>query len=190
MPPLALPSGEIEASSMLKRLFKPRPAIIAGRELYARAVSQARTPALYTAFATPDTVEGRFELYSLHTYLLLERLKGQGAQAAETGQALFDTYLSGLDNALRELGVGDTVVGKRMRKLGEAFYGRVHSYEAALAAMPDRTELEALVARTVYAGHDAAATPRLADYLLAQRAWLAEQPLEGLVAGDVTWGPL
>lgn len=175
---------------MLKRLFKPRPALTAGRELYARVVAQARVPGLYTDLGVPDTVEGRFELYSLHTYLLLERLKGQGTQAAETAQALFDTYLSGLDNALRELGVGDTVVGKRMRKLGEAFYGRVHSYEAALAALPDRTVLEALIARTVYAGTDGAQTQRLADYVVAQRAALAEQHLESILANDVTWSAL
>ena len=175
---------------MLKRLFKPRHAIVAGRELYARVVAQARVPSLYTDLATPDTVEGRFELYSLHTYLLLERLKGQGPQAAETAQALFDTYLSGLDNALRELGVGDTVVGKRMRKLGEAFYGRVNAYEAALAALPDRSELEALIARTVYAGDDPAQASALADYFLAQRSVLAEQALDAIVGGDVTWGPL
>lgn len=175
---------------MLKRLFKPRPALIAGRELYARVVAQARIPGLYTELGVPDTVEGRFELYSLHTYLLLERLKGQGTQAAETAQALFDTYLSGLDNALRELGVGDTVVGKRMRKLGEAFYGRVHSYEAALAALPDRAALEALLARTVYAGVDAAKVPAMADYVVAQRDVLAGQPLDGIVGGDVTWGSI
>jgi cytochrome b pre-mRNA-processing protein 3 len=175
---------------MLKRLFKPRPALIAGRELYARVVAQARVPGLYTDLGAPDTVEGRFELYSLHTYLLLERLKGQGTQAAETAQALFDTYLSGLDNALRELGVGDTVVGKRMRKLGEAFYGRVHSYEAALAALPDRGVLDALLSRTVYAGADEAKVPAMAGYVVAQRDFLVGQPVEAIVAGDVTWGPI
>lgn len=175
---------------MLKRLFKPRPAIVAGRALYAHVVAKARTPSLYAGFGAPDTVEGRFELYSLHTYLLLERLKGQGTQAAETAQALFDTYLSGLDNALRELGVGDTVVGKRMRKLGEAFYGRVQSYETALASLPDRAALEALVARTIYVDQDAGQAPAMVDYLLAQRTVLAAQPLANIVSGDVTWGPL
>ena len=175
---------------MLTRLFRARPAQAAGRALYARTVDQARRPALYAEFGCPDTVEGRFELYSLHVYLLLARLKGQGPAAAETSQALFDTYLSGLDNALRELGVGDTVVGKRMRKLGEAFYGRVHSYEAALAALPDRAVLEALLARTVFAGVEAPKVPALADYVVAQRDFLVGQPLEAIVAGDVTWGPL
>jgi cytochrome b pre-mRNA-processing protein 3 len=179
---------------MLTRLFKPRPAQTAGRALYARTVTQARTPGFYLALGAPDTPEGRFELYSLHVYLLLERLKGQGPQAAETAQALFDTYLSGLDNALRELGVGDTVVGKRMRKLGEAFYGRVNSYEAALAALPEREPLESLLARTVYEGADPAHVPvhatALADYVAGQRAHLAGQPLAALCAGEVAWRPL
>ena len=172
---------------MLKRLFKPRPAQLAGRALYARTVTQSRSPALYVDLGAPDTVEGRFELYSLHVYLLLERLKGQGPQAAETAQALFDTYLSALDNALREMGVGDTSVGKRMRKLGEAFYGRVNSYEEALAALPDTAALEAMLARTVYEGVDAAKAPQLAAYLLAQRQTLSAQPLERLCAGEVEW---
>lgn len=175
---------------MLKRLFKPRPTQVAGQELYARVVAQSRTPALYADLGAPDTPEGRFEVYSLHTYLLLERLKGQGAQAADTAQVLFDTYLSGLDHGLRELGVGDLSVGKRMRKLGEAFYGRVHSFEAALAALPDRGALEDVLARTVYAKADAASAPRLADYVIAQREALAAQELDRLNAGEVTWRPL
>lgn len=174
---------------MLKRLFKPRPAVVAGRALYASAVAQARTPALYVDLQTPDTPEGRFELYSLHVYLLLERLKNQGQQAVDVAQAVFDTYLSALDHALRELGVGDTSVGKRMRKLGEAFYGRVHSYEEALAALPDTQPLEALIGRTVYAEMDASKAPALAAYLTGQRAALAALPLERFYQGEIEWTP-
>jgi cytochrome b pre-mRNA-processing protein 3 len=171
---------------MLKRLFRQRPAERAGKTLYLRAVEQARSPALYTELAAPDTVEGRFELYSLHVYLLLERLKGQGEQAAETAQVLFDAYAKALDDALREMGVGDLSVGKKMRKLGEAFFGRVKSYEDAFASLPDRTALEALLARTVYEG---AETPpaALGDYVLRQRTHLAGRPLAALLAGDVDW---
>jgi len=175
---------------LLDRLFRPRQALTAGRALYARAVEQSRAPALYAELGAPDTVEGRFELYSLHVVLLLDRLRGQGDEAAEVSQALFDTYLSALDNSLREMGVGDLSVGKRMRKLGEAFYGRVQSYETALAALPDRSELEALVGRTVYAGLNAPPISALVDYFLNQRAALAGQPLDAIVAGDVTWGAL
>lgn len=172
---------------MLKRLFRPRPAKAAGDALYARTVSQSRNPALYADLGAPDTVEGRFELYSLHVYLLLERLKGQGDQAAETAQALFDTYLSALDNSLREMGVGDLSVGKKMRKLGEAFYGRVTSLEEAFATLPDTAALAAMLARTVYEGADPSKAPQLAAYVLKQRDHLRAQPLERLCAGDVDW---
>lgn len=175
---------------MLKRLFKTRPAQAAGRALYARTVTQSRTPALYAELGAPDTPEGRFEVYSLHVYLLLERLKGQGAQASETAQALFDTYLSALDHGLRELGVGDLSVGKKMRKLGEAFYGRVGSLEEALSTLPDTGDLQAMLERTVYEGADAGAAPGLAAYVVRQREALHAQPIEKLYAGEVEWAPL
>ena len=172
---------------MLKRLFKPRPALIAGRALYALTVVQARSPDLYAELGVPDTVEGRFELYSLHVWLLLERLTGQGEQAAETSQALFDAYVSALDHALRELGVGDLSVGKRMRKLGEAFFGRIRSYQEAMAALPDTTLLQALLTRTVYAGVETSRASDLASYIVAQRLALAGRPVEQLYVGEVTW---
>src|SRR5438270_13608448 len=99
--------GRNRGVMLLERLFRPRPAKEAGRALYARAVAQARSPAFYEALGVPDTAEGRFELYSLHVVLLIDRMQGQGEEAAEVSQALFDTYLSDLDHALRELGVGD-----------------------------------------------------------------------------------
>ena len=174
---------------MLDRLFKPRPAQTAGTALYFAAVAQARTPALYAGLGAPDTAEGRFELYSLHVYLVLERLKGQGDQAAETAQAMFDTYVKALDDALREMGVGDLSVGKKMRKLGEAFYGRVRSYEEALAALPDTAALEALLARTVFAGQAAPRAAELTAYVVAQREALRSNPLARLLAGEVAWRP-
>ncbi|MBP7704926.1 MAG: ubiquinol-cytochrome C reductase, partial [Caulobacter sp.] len=69
---------------MLNRLFKPRPAKVAGEALYSAAAAQARSPGFYCADGVADTREGRFELYSLHVILLLERLKGHGEQGDET----------------------------------------------------------------------------------------------------------
>jgi cytochrome b pre-mRNA-processing protein 3 len=173
---------------LLDRLFRPRPAQAMGRTLYAHVVEQARTPALYEALGCPDTTEGRFELYTLHLMLLLERLRAAAGDAAQISQALFDAYLKGLDDALREMGVGDLSVGKKMRRLGEAFYGRGKSYDAALAALPDLGPLTALLGRTVYEGVDASRAPDLAAYLLVQREALAAEPLERLLAGEVAWG--
>lgn len=177
---------------LLERLFRPRPTREAGKALYAAAVGQARMPALYQGLGAPDTAEGRFEIYSLHVMLLLDRLRAEkgpdvGPEVGEVCQALFDTYLKDLDHALRELGVGDLSVGRKMRKLGEAFYGRGKSYDAAFAALPDVGPLQALLGRTVYAGVDAAPASGLVAYVLAQRQVLAAQPLEPLLAGQVAW---
>jgi cytochrome b pre-mRNA-processing protein 3 len=186
MPPLVRSSGEIEAA-MPKRLFRPNPTREAGRALYAAVVEQSRTPALYATLGAPDTVEGRFEIYSLHVVLLLDRFNEPGERVKATSQALFDTYVKALDHALREMGVGDLSVGRKMRKLGEAFFGRVKSYHAAFAALPDRGPLHDLLARTVYAEGDATGASALADYVVAQRAHLAAQPLDHLLEGRVDW---
>jgi cytochrome b pre-mRNA-processing protein 3 len=169
----------------LERLLRPGPAKTAGGRLYAWAVEQARTPALYGELGAPDTPDGRFELYTLLVLLVLGRLKGQGAGASATSQAVFDAYLAGLDNGLRELAVGDLSVGRTMRKLGEAFYGRAKAWEAAIAALPDRSELDALIARTVLAGVDPAPAAALGDWLLAAHERLAAAPLERLLQGEV-----
>jgi cytochrome b pre-mRNA-processing protein 3 len=179
-------AGEIEAV-MLKRLFRPSPIREAGRALYGAAVEQSRSPVFYETLGAPDTVEGRFEIYSMHVVLLLDRLNQADEHAKEVAQALFDTYVKSLDHALREMGVGDLSVGRKMRKLGEAFYGRAKSYRAAFAALPDGGPLRDLVSRTVYADADPAFASQLADYVTAQRAQLAELPLDGLLEGRVGW---
>ena len=161
---------------ILDRLFRPKPAQIAGASLYATCVEQARSPVLYAEFGAPDTVEGRFEIYTLHVVLLLDRLVRQGPKAAEVSQGLFDTYVRSLDDALREMGVGDLSVGK--------------NYEAAFAALPQVGELDALLARTVYAGVEDPPVARLRDYVLAQRRALAGQGLEPILEGRVAWSPV
>jgi len=171
---------------MLSRLFKTRPAKAAGEALYAAAARQARSPRFYAEMGVPDTREGRFELYSLHVLLLLERLKGQGPQADETAQILMETYIRGLDDAFRELGVGDTAVAKRVKALVEAFYGRAKALQEAFAALPSTLEVTTVIARTVFEG-GAGDAEALARYLVAVRDRLSRQPLETFLAGQVVW---
>ena len=172
---------------LFEKLFRPSAARVAGQILYAAAVSQARQPALYVDLAVPDTIEGRFELHNLHVLLLLHRLKGQGTAAADAAQALFDTYVGELDGTLREMGVGDLTVPKRMRKLGEAFYGRTKAYDAALTDAADGAGLERLIARTLYDEVQDAPADRMADYVRRQAAVLAAQPLDEIIAGRPAW---
>ena len=171
----------------IRRFLRPREAVEAGRRLFTVAAAHARQPALYRDAGVPDTYEGRFELYTLHVVLVLHRLKGQGPRAAEASQALFDAYLRNLDDALREMGVGDLSVGKKMRKLGEAFYGRVKHYDQAFAALPDADPLKALIVRTIFADAPGGDPDGLAGYALAAMQALRDQPLEAVLAGDLAW---
>src|SRR5579872_1977646 len=172
---------------VLERLLRRRPDKAAGQRLYAAAVAQARAPELYAELGAPDTPDGRFEIYTLYVLLVLDRLRGHGPAAAAVSQALFDTYLSGLDHGLRELAVGDLSVGKTMRKLGEAFYGRAKALDAAIAALPDRAPLDGLLVRTVFGGAEGADAAPLGDYLLAARAALGAASPASLLAGDISW---
>jgi cytochrome b pre-mRNA-processing protein 3 len=171
----------------LRSLLRPGEARAAGQRLYAATVEAARAPSLYADLGAPDTPDGRFEVYTLHVLLVLARLRGEGPRAAAVSQACFDAYLSGLDHGLRELAVGDLAVGKTMRKLGEAFYGRGKALDAALAELPDTRELEALVGRTVFAGGEAVDPGPFAARILAIRALLANMPADALLAGELSW---
>ena len=173
---------------MLNRLIRPRPATVAGRALFEAASAQARAPALYLRLGVPDTVEGRFESLLVHVVLVIHRLRGEGEQARETGQALFDAFIHNLDDGLREMGVGDLSVGKKMRKLGEAIYGRAKAYDPALDARPDTAPLTALVGRTVFGEADDARAEALAAYVAAVSDALAAQSLADLLAGRATFG--
>jgi cytochrome b pre-mRNA-processing protein 3 len=172
---------------VLKWLFGTRPATETGRQLYAATARQARDPWFYLQAGAPDTPEGRFEIYALHVILLLHRMKGEGPHALETSQALFDAFVRSLDDALRDMGVGDLSMGKKMRKLGEAFYGRVKSYDEALARLPDREPLRAVMRRTVYAGGGVQGAEPLSDYAVRAVQKLTAEPVEEILQGRLDW---
>jgi cytochrome b pre-mRNA-processing protein 3 len=159
---------------MLRNLFRQRPDERQGDALYAVAVQQARQPAFYTALGVADRIDARFELYTLHVLILFLRLKQDGERGEVAAQKLFDTYISSLDNTLRELGVGDVSVGKKMRKLGESLYGRMNAYEGPLRA-EDIDALAASLAKNIYESADAETGRALARYAVASRQNLTAQ---------------
>ena len=163
--------------TLRKRLSTDRRAAV---RLYDTAVSRSRDPKLYTNMGAPDTVEGRFELLTVHIILTIERLKGQGAVSEATRQSLFDLYVRNLDGALREMGVGDLAVSRRVKGLGRVFYGRAQAYEAAFAAS-DRVELEDVIRRTIFVDRDGADAAPLADYLLGERRRLAGREVAAML---------
>ncbi|MEH3118630.1 MAG: ubiquinol-cytochrome C chaperone [Methylorubrum populi] len=150
------------------------------RTLHRRIGEAARRPGLYTALGVPDTVEGRFEALSLHVILVLRRLGQLPPPAADVAQDLVDSVFMQLDAALRELGIGDMGVPKRIRKLGAAFYARAGTYGAALDT-GDRAALAAALARNVLDGGAADGAAPLAAYVEAAAAALSAQGLDGLL---------
>jgi cytochrome b pre-mRNA-processing protein 3 len=119
---------------MILRPFRRSPNARSIAGLYGAIVAQARLPAFYVAFGVPDTIDGRFDLLVLHLVLVLRRLSRAGDRGRAFGQQLFDAFCRDLDGNLREMGVGDLTVPKRMHGFGEAFYGRQVAYLAALEA--------------------------------------------------------
>ncbi len=158
---------------MFARLFRAdRAAETAAQAVYDAIVAQARAPALYALLGVPDSVTGRFEMVVLHTVLVIERLRREGPAGAELGQHVFDRFCRDMDRSLRELGFGDLGVPKRMKKLGESFYGRAEAYGRMLG---DRAGLAAAIARNVFPDSATTASAgRLADYAMASAASLAE----------------
>jgi len=104
--------------------------------IYGMIVTQAREPEFYRSLGVPDTVNGRFDLLVLHLWLVLRRFRST-SEARDASQALFDRFCDDMDANLREMGVGDLTVPKRMQAFGEAFYGRAAAYDLAFDAGGD-----------------------------------------------------
>ena len=127
--------------------------------LYLIAVAQARQPLFYAEHGVPDSVDGRFDLIVMHVFLLLRPLSKLAeqdgdvelqARAGNISQALFDTMFGDMDRSLREMGVSDIAVGKRVKHMAKAFYGRVAAYDEGLAG---RAIGRGLAAQSVWYGH-------------------------------------
>ena len=155
----------------------------AAGSLAVEIMARARSPVFFRDLGVADSFDGRFDLVALHGWLVMERLRLQGARAVS--QALVNLLFEGFENALREQGAGDIGMGRRMKKIADAFYGRLKAYgEAAEAGRIP----EALL-RNVYRGEAecARAAGWLADYMLAARQRLAGADV---AAGDLEFGPL
>ena len=155
------------------------PVKLAADRLHDVLIAQIRQPVFYTAFAVPDTFEGRFDLLVLHAGLVLRRMRELGPEGRDLAQVLVDTMFTRFDVAMRELGVSDIGVPKRMKRLAEAFKGRTATYDKALG--DDGPALSAAISRNIL-GRDAAGDP-LARYARAAAAALALASLDALRSG-------
>lgn len=144
---------------MFRSLFRKNPARQQAERLYEAVVCAARLPAIFRDDGAPDTPEGRFEVLTVVMALAMRRLKSLGERALS--EELVAVFFQNLDDQLREMGVGDLSVGKKIRRLAEAFYGRVQAYDAALQQTDDEA-LRGALARNVLASDAPAAATGLA----------------------------
>lgn len=171
---------------MILNLFRKNTATEPVYAVYSAIVAQSRQPRFYADWLVPDTVTGRFDMISLHLALLFRRLRAEAGARKDFSQAVFDLFFKDMDRSLREMGVGDLGVPKRIQKMGNIFFGLL----AALNEAMDRNDavaLEAVLARNIFDGNPGAHVRALADYLLAEDHALAAQPAEAITGGTISF---
>jgi len=146
-------------------------------KLYATMVEQARVPLFYSDLGVPDTLDGRFDCLSLHMSLLVRRMG-----KTDLTQALVDLMFADMDQNLRESGVSDLAVGRRVRKLAEAFYGRLHAYADAVDRQ-DLVAMEQALCRNLYRKDSFDAARRVAEYAFGVASQLEAIPDSSLNDG-------
>ena len=159
--------------------------------LYEAIVAQARQPVFYIDYAVEDTVNGRYEMIMLHAYMLFRRLREEDEATRALGQAVFDRFFRDMDDSLREIGIGDLSVPKKIKKMAQSFYGRVEAYDTAREQGDDALAL-ALV-RNVYAESSEDRLPQarmLASYVLLCEETLQKQSASDFVAGRLDFAAI
>ena len=164
--------------------------------LYIAAVEQARRPGFYTECEVADSLDGRFDLIVLHVFLIVRALRPSGEPGKRLSNLIFKMMMDDMDMNLREMGVGDLSVGKRVKSMARAFYGRSAAYDAAFGteqdAAPDgagEEGLEAALRRNIYGAHEpnSGALALLLGYVHGADDALAAAPAAALLSGQVTF---
>lgn len=165
---------------ILNRLFKAREK--PEQRIYQAIVAAARHVRFYVDMGVPDTVEGRFEMIVLHLFLVLNRLKGEGVENLR--QNLTDGFFADMEGSLREFGVSDVTVGKKVRKIAESYYGRVAAYDKALQAGPEA--LEEALGRNIYPdGAAKACQQAMTAYVISANRALSALALSCILSGEL-----
>ena len=166
------------------------------RSLYIASVEQARRPGFYTDCGVADSLDGRFDLIVLHVFLVVRALRPSGEAGKRLSDLMFKIMMDNMDMNLREMGVGDLSVGKRVKSMARAFFGRAAAYDAAFdaeqAAAPGEVGedgLEAALRRNIYGAEEpeSGEIAKLLDYARRAEAALAAEPEAALLSGPVAF---
>ena len=172
--------GDDGKCMIVNRLFKVREK--REKRLYGAIVAAARHVQFYENMGIADTIDGRFEMVVLHLFLVLNRLKGEGVE--DLRQRLTDEFFADMDRSLRELGISDVTVGKKVRRIAESYFGRVTAYDRALWAGPGI--LEEAIGRNIYPdGSSQESIRAMADYMERAVNQLRTIPVEQILLGEL-----
>lgn len=174
-------------------LFKPKKSYeLQTSALHDKIIERALKPVFYKKYGVPDTLDGRFEMFALHLFLLLHRL-ADDPEYATFAQELYDTSFRFIDKGLREAGIGDMGVPKHMRRMLKGFNGRVEAYSVGVTKGARVKALDDAIIRNVYGTVEkpsADKVKQMRSYIKANVKTLAQQPLEALSNGRVKFIPL
>ncbi len=155
--------------------------------LFRDSVVQARHVWFYREARVPDTTAGRFDMITLHLFLLSDRLRAMGDDGSELERLLAERFIDELDITFREMGTGDMGVGPKVRKLAQQFYNRLSRYRAGMGEGPEALVSELHDILFNHAPERQADAERIAAYLLRARHHLAGLTDEALQKGEVTF---
>ncbi len=165
--------------SLLSRLLTPKEPPLS--TLWRRITAIARTPEFYLRHGVPDTVDGRFDMVALVASLVMLRFEEAGA--AREGVVLTERFVDDMDASVRELGIGDMVVGKHVGNMIGALGGRLGAYREALASPHPEQALTRALARNLFRGSGEGNPGAIARWGLDLHARLRQTPLSELVEG-------
>lgn len=173
---------------LFRRIHERRLREQAASSLYMAAVEQARLPVFYSSLGVPDTLEGRYDMIILHMWMIMRRFSGMtDSSVTALVQATVELMFDDMDRNLREMGVTDFRVGKRVRGMAEAFYGRATAYDKGLLE-GDEHLTQALMRNLFRSGDEAQANPQaVITYIKAQLAALSALPVDELMNGKVSF---
>ncbi len=154
--------------------------------IYNSIVAQSRQEEFYKNMQVTDSVTGRFDMISLHMILVLRRLRSENAEIKEFSQNLFDLFFKDMDNSIREMGVSDIAVPKKIQKMGSLFYGFLGKLTNSLDNN-DEKELVIVVNNNIYDGKDRKNAEKLSKYISETVKLLNKQNLEDIILGKISF---
>lgn len=167
----------------IKKLFSPDPFQVQAHDAYVALVNQARKPFFYQECGVADNLDGRFDVIILHIFMLTQRLKNE---SPEFIRAVWEVFFSDMDRSLREMGASDTGIGKRVKKMAQAFYGRIDAYEKTFV---NEAEFKESLTRNLYRGAEVGETQisSLISYVSRNLEHLQKQDAGQIIKGDLSF---